>query len=133
MYSFWLAQIRALCGEIDKAETILRRADAIAGPLGLLAEALDAQNNCFLRNMPLLFTQVEYAKAAIAPKLSDRYVGGGLAWGVRPSAQEPHLYRRGYRVEVHGGGTDDGSHAMSVSAFGRAPRPRGRAPRARAN
>jgi alpha,alpha-trehalase len=66
MYSFWLAQIHALRGEIDKAETILRRAEAIAGPLGLFAEAVDARNNCFLGNMPLLFTQVEYAKAAIA-------------------------------------------------------------------
>jgi GH15 family glucan-1,4-alpha-glucosidase len=66
MCSFWLAQVHAMRGEIDEAEAILRRAEAIAGPVGLFAEGVDARNNSFLGNMPLLFSQVEYAKAAIA-------------------------------------------------------------------
>ena len=66
MCSFWLAQVHALRGDLDRAEAILGRAEAIAGPLGLFAEGVDARTNSFLGNMPLLFSQVEYAKAAIA-------------------------------------------------------------------
>jgi GH15 family glucan-1,4-alpha-glucosidase len=66
MCSFWLAQVFVLRGQIEDAESILRRAEAAATALGLFAEAIDARNNTFLGNTPLLFSQVEYAKAVIA-------------------------------------------------------------------
>jgi GH15 family glucan-1,4-alpha-glucosidase len=66
MCSFWLAQVLAQRDETDKAEAILRRAENIAGELGLYAEAADARSNTFLGNTPLVFSQVEYARAALA-------------------------------------------------------------------
>lgn len=66
MCSFWLAQILARRGETDRAEAILAKAETIAGDLGLYAEAVDARTNAFLGNTPLVFSQVEYARAAIA-------------------------------------------------------------------
>jgi alpha,alpha-trehalase len=66
MCSFWLARLHAMRGEIPQAESILRRAESIAAPLGLFSECIDARSNQLLGNMPLLFSQVEYAKAAIA-------------------------------------------------------------------
>ena len=39
--------IHALRGETDKAEAMLQRAVAIAGPLGLFAEAVDARDKFF--------------------------------------------------------------------------------------
>ena len=45
---------------------ILRHAEEIAGELGLFSEAVDARSGTFLGNTPLVFSQVEYARAAIA-------------------------------------------------------------------
>lgn len=66
MCSFWLAQVLAQRGDIGRAEAILGRAESIAGDLGLYAEAVDARASAFLGNTPLVFSQVEYARAAIA-------------------------------------------------------------------
>jgi GH15 family glucan-1,4-alpha-glucosidase len=66
MCSFWLAQVMAQRDEDDKADAILCRAEHIAGELTLFAESVDARNDTFLGNTPLVFSQVEYARAAIA-------------------------------------------------------------------
>lgn len=66
MCSFWLARVHAIRDEIEEAEAILGRAEAFAGPLGLFAEGVDARSGSFLGNTPLLFSQVEYAEAALA-------------------------------------------------------------------
>jgi len=66
MCSFWLAQVLAQRGDVERADAILRRAEAVAGELCLFAEGMDARNATFLGNMPLVFSQVEYARAAIA-------------------------------------------------------------------
>lgn len=66
MCSFWLAQVLARRGDTARAEAILVKAETIAGDLGLYAEAVDARGNAFLGNTPLVFSQVEYARAAIA-------------------------------------------------------------------
>jgi alpha,alpha-trehalase len=63
--SFWLAQVFAQRGETDRSEAILVQAETIAGDLGLFAEAVDARIGTFLGNTPLVFSQVEYARAAI--------------------------------------------------------------------
>lgn len=63
--TFWLATAYAKAGQVDKADTILKRAEAIAGPLGLFAEAVDPRTNGFLGNTPLLFSHVEYVRAKL--------------------------------------------------------------------
>lgn len=64
--TFWLATVFARMGRKDEAESILRRAEAIAGPIGLFAEGVDARSADFLGNTPLLFSQVEYVRAVRA-------------------------------------------------------------------
>ena len=66
MCSFWLAQVLAQRNEAERANAILQRAEDIAGELGLFSEAVDARSGTFLGNTPLVFSQVEYARAAIA-------------------------------------------------------------------
>ncbi len=66
MCSFWLAQTFVQRNELERADAILQRAEHIAGDLGLFAESADARNNTLLGNMPLVFSQVEYARAALA-------------------------------------------------------------------
>lgn len=65
MCTSWLAHYYALRGERQKADALLRRLEATA-PTGLFAEAIDGRSGAFLGNMPLLFSQAEYAKAALA-------------------------------------------------------------------
>lgn len=79
MCTFWLAHYHALRGEREKAETTLRRAEAAAGEKGLFSEAIDARSSAFLGNMPLLFSQVEYARAALALARSE--AAGGTPRG----------------------------------------------------
>ncbi len=66
MCSFWLAQVLARRDEVPRAEAILRQSENIAGELRLFSEAVDARNGTFLGNTPLVFSQVEYARAALA-------------------------------------------------------------------
>jgi GH15 family glucan-1,4-alpha-glucosidase len=73
--SFWLVQVLAELDELEIAETILRRAEDIAGELRLFAEAIDARSYTFLGNMPLVFSQAEYARAAIALSQARDRVG----------------------------------------------------------
>lgn len=62
--TFWLATVFAKMGRTKEAETILDRAEKLAGPAGLFAEAVDARSGDFLGNFPLLFSQIEYVRAA---------------------------------------------------------------------
>jgi GH15 family glucan-1,4-alpha-glucosidase len=65
MCTCWLAHYYAQLGDRDRADAILRRVESTA-PAGLLAEAVDGRTGAQLGNMPLLLSQVEYAKAAMA-------------------------------------------------------------------
>ena len=62
--TFWYAHALAKCGRVDEAEAVLLRCESIAGELGIFAEEADARKQTFLGNTPLLFAQVEYARAA---------------------------------------------------------------------
>jgi len=64
--TFWLATVYALMGRKKEAETILDRAEKIAGSVGLFAEGVDARSGDFLGNHPLLFSQIEYVRAVHA-------------------------------------------------------------------
>jgi GH15 family glucan-1,4-alpha-glucosidase len=61
--TFWLATVYAQMGRRKEAESILDRAEKIAGPVGLFAEGVDARSGVFLGNHPLLFSQIEYVRA----------------------------------------------------------------------
>jgi GH15 family glucan-1,4-alpha-glucosidase len=65
MCTCWLAHYYAQLGQHDRADTILKRIESTA-PVHLLAEAIDGRTSAQLGNAPLLFSQVEYAKAAMA-------------------------------------------------------------------
>jgi GH15 family glucan-1,4-alpha-glucosidase len=66
MCTCWLAHWYALRGELDEAGALLERVEAAAGGIFLLSEAIDGQTGMLLGNTPLLFSHVEYAKAAMA-------------------------------------------------------------------
>ena len=61
--TFWLATAFAMLGRVRDAEDILRRVEAVAGPLGLFAEGIDPRTSTLLGNTPLLFSHVEYVRA----------------------------------------------------------------------
>jgi GH15 family glucan-1,4-alpha-glucosidase len=61
--TFWYAHALAKCGRIKEAEAILVNCESIAGELGVFAEGAEPREQIFLGNTPLLFSQVEYARA----------------------------------------------------------------------
>lgn len=63
--TFWLATTYAKAGQPDLAEEVIKRAESVAGELGLFAEEVDPRTRTFLGNMPLLFSQVEYVRAVL--------------------------------------------------------------------
>jgi GH15 family glucan-1,4-alpha-glucosidase len=67
---FWHAHTLAKAGRCEEAEKILERCETIAGELGLFAEEIDAGNNSFLGNTPLLFAHVEYVRAVVELNLA---------------------------------------------------------------
>ncbi len=64
--TFWLATACAKAGRLQQAEAILRRAEDLAGEIGLFSEGVDPRTDDFLGNTPLLFSQVEYVRAVLA-------------------------------------------------------------------
>jgi GH15 family glucan-1,4-alpha-glucosidase len=71
MCTFWLARYYALCGVPERAAALLCKAERVAGETGLFSEAVDARSARLLGNMPLLFSQAEYARAALALARSE--------------------------------------------------------------
>ena len=67
MCTFWLAQAWQMLDGPERAASVLKRAEACRGMTGLFSEAGDArQNPGLLGNMPLLFSEAAYARAALA-------------------------------------------------------------------
>ena len=66
--TFWMATACALAGRTREAVDVLNRTEALAGPLGLFAEGVDARSGTFTGNTPLLFSHVEYIRAVHALK-----------------------------------------------------------------
>lgn len=63
--TFMMATAQAKTGHTAKAEGILRAVEEVSGETGLLPEEMDARNNEFLGNTPLIFSLVEYIRAAM--------------------------------------------------------------------
>ena len=64
--SFWLAQARAMAGEIDRAKVLFERAAGYANDLGLLAEEVDSKTGQLLGNFPQAFSHIGLVNAAYA-------------------------------------------------------------------
>ena len=62
---FWHAHALAKAGRCEEAEVILKKCEVISGEIGLFAEEADPRRSIFLGNTPLLFSHVEYARAAM--------------------------------------------------------------------
>ena len=63
--TFWLVTAYAMAGRREAAEVTMAGAEALAGELGLFAEEVDARSRTFRGNTPLLFSQMEYVRAAL--------------------------------------------------------------------
>ena len=60
----WLSQVRTKQGRLAEAKQLLELIRNAGGSTGLLPEGIDARSGDLLGNMPLIFTHVEYARAA---------------------------------------------------------------------
>lgn len=75
MCTCWLAHWYVLRRELNKASAVLDRVERAAGEIFLLSEAIDSRTGMLLGNTPLLFSHVEYAKAAMALDRARRAEG----------------------------------------------------------
>jgi GH15 family glucan-1,4-alpha-glucosidase len=62
---FFMATAYAKAGLKEQAEYILRRVESVVGELGLISEEMDARTFELLGNTPLVFSLVEYIRAAM--------------------------------------------------------------------
>ena len=84
-----------MMGRAEEAERILTRAEAVA-PLGLFPEEVDARTGRHLGNGPLLFSQIEYVRAALTLAEARRRLGArspqqgrGGSYDEHKSTEEP--------------------------------------------
>lgn len=75
--TFWLAHVRALAGQVDRARQIFERAAAFKNDLGLLSEQVDSKSGELLGNFPQAFSHIGLVNAAWAIHQAD-------AAGTRP-------------------------------------------------
>jgi GH15 family glucan-1,4-alpha-glucosidase len=64
--TFWLATAYAMAGRVEEADQLLKRAESLAGEMGLFSEEADPRSNELVGNHPLLFSQVEYVRAVLS-------------------------------------------------------------------
>jgi GH15 family glucan-1,4-alpha-glucosidase len=78
--TFWLAQVQALAGDVDRARATFERAIAFANDLGLLAEEVDPETKELLGNFPQAFSHIGLVNAAWAIAQAEK----GLTPGGSP-------------------------------------------------
>ena len=66
MCTFWLAQARALAGQVDHATALFERAVSFINDVGLLAEEVDPATGELLGNFPQAFSHIGLVNAAWA-------------------------------------------------------------------
>jgi GH15 family glucan-1,4-alpha-glucosidase len=64
--TFWLAQARALAGDVEAARAVFERAAAYVNDVGLLAEEIDPATGELLGNFPQAFSHIGLVNAAWA-------------------------------------------------------------------
>ncbi|MEP6660719.1 MAG: glycoside hydrolase family 15 protein [Acidimicrobiales bacterium] len=64
--TFWLAQARALAGQVEHAKALFERAIAFVNDVGLLAEEVDPSTGELLGNFPQAFSHIGLVNAAWA-------------------------------------------------------------------
>jgi alpha,alpha-trehalase len=64
--TFWLAQARALAGQVDQATVLFERAISFLNDVGLLAEEVDPSTGELLGNFPQAFSHIGLVNAAWA-------------------------------------------------------------------
>ncbi len=64
--TFWLAQARALAGQVDQATEVFERAVTFVNDVGLLAEEVDPATGQLLGNFPQAFSHIGLVNAAWA-------------------------------------------------------------------
>jgi GH15 family glucan-1,4-alpha-glucosidase len=62
--TLWLAENYAMQGRISEAEELIRRVLSCAGPLGILSEEINPENNELLGNIPQGFSHIALINAA---------------------------------------------------------------------
>lgn len=92
--TFWLASGWVLLGRLDEAEALLRRVEQLAGPIGLLSEAIDARTHHMAGNTPLLLSHAEYVRAVRLLNEARAARQGRRRRALRPVAAERARARR---------------------------------------
>jgi GH15 family glucan-1,4-alpha-glucosidase len=64
--SFWLVDALVEAGRVEEARSLFERVADFAGPLGLLAEELDAETGRQLGNFPQAFSQIGILTSALS-------------------------------------------------------------------
>jgi GH15 family glucan-1,4-alpha-glucosidase len=85
--TFWLAQARALAGQVEQAVALFERAIAYRNDVGLLAEEVDAESGELLGNFPQAFSHIGLVNAAWA--ISQAIDAGDGVSGLDPAQREP--------------------------------------------
>lgn len=70
--TFWLAEARALAGQVQRARAIFERAADCANDLGLLSEEVDPGSGELIGNFPQAFSHIGLVNAAYAIQQAER-------------------------------------------------------------
>jgi alpha,alpha-trehalase len=82
--TFWLAQARALAGQIEEATAVFERAAAYVNDVGLLAEEVDPATGELLGNFPQAFSHIGLVNAAWAISQAEAGHAGSPAESLAP-------------------------------------------------
>jgi len=85
--TFWLAQVRAMAGQIEQAVRIFERAAACANELGLLAEQVHPTSRELLGNFPQAFSHIGLVNAAQAIGEARKRAKAGIAGAASAKAR----------------------------------------------
>ncbi len=76
MCTFWLAQVQAMAGQIERARATFERAVAFVNDVGLLAEEVDPATGELLGNFPQAFSHIGLVNAAWEISEAERRLAG---------------------------------------------------------
>jgi alpha,alpha-trehalase len=85
--TFWLAQVQAMAGQVDRARATFERAAAFVNDVGLLSEEVDPATGELLGNFPQAFSHIGLVNAAWEISEAERRLAGkpALQLWIKPS------------------------------------------------